>query len=107
MTELINLIYVLIKKELLFQEIVLNDIDENFLEENDVFLSSEKLIIKIRETYLKNEKFQRIINVKQIDNCKLSIDLRKKYQLKLKNCKIDDDLLRVNDKIIIFNDNVL
>ena len=107
MTELINLIYALIEKKLLFQEIVSNDIDENSFEKSDVFLSSEELMIKIRETYSKNEKFQRIINVKQINDCKISVDFRKKYQLKLRNCKIDDDLLRVNNKIVIFNDDVL
>ena len=36
-------------------------------------------MIKIRETYLKNEKFQRIINIKQIDDRKISINFRKKY----------------------------
>ena len=107
MTELINLIYALIEKKLLFQEIVSNDIDENSFEKSDVFLSSEELMIKIRETYSENEKFQRIINVKQINDCKISVDFRKKYQLKLRNCKIDDDLLRVNNKIVIFNDDVL
>ena len=70
-------------------------------------MSSKELMIKIRETYLKNKKFQRIINVKQVDDRKISIDFRKKYQLKLKNYKIDDDLLRVNDKIVIFNNNTL
>ena len=64
MTKLINLIYVLIEKELLSQEIVLNDIDENFFKKSDVSLSLKELMIKIRETYLKDEKFQRIINVK-------------------------------------------
>ena len=70
-------------------------------------MSSEELMIKIHETYLKNKKFQRIINVKQVNNRKISIDFRKKYQLKLKDCKIDDNLLRVNNKIVIFDDNVL
>ena len=57
MTELINLIYILIEKEFLSQKTVSNDIDENTFEKNDVSLSSEKLMIKIRETYLKDEKF--------------------------------------------------
>ena len=64
MTELINLIYALIEKEFLPQKIVSNDIDENSFEKNDVSLSSKKLMTKIRETYLKDEKLQRIINVK-------------------------------------------
>ena len=64
-------------------------------------------MIKIRETYSENEKFQRIINVKQADDRKISIDFRKKYQLKLKDCRIVDDLLRVNDKIVIFENDVL
>ena len=58
MTELVSLIYVLIEKELLFQEIVSNDIDENSFEKSDVFLSSEDLMIKIREAYSKDEKLQ-------------------------------------------------
>ena len=107
MTELVNLIYILIEKEFLLQEIVSNDINENFLEKSDVSLSSEKLMIKIREAYSENEKLQRIINVKQINNRKILIDFRKEYQLKLKNYKIDDGLLRVNDKIVIFDDDVL
>ena len=100
------MIYVLIEKKLLSQKVVSNDI-KNFFQKNNVFLSSEELMIRIHETYSKNEKFQRIINVKQADDRKISIDLRKKYQLKLKNCKIVDDLLRVNDKIVIFKNNVL
>ena len=64
-------------------------------------------MIKIRKTYSKNEKFQRIINIKQVDDRKISVDFRKEYQLKLKDCKIVDDLLRVNDKIVIFENNVL
>ena len=56
MTELINLIYALIEKELLLQKIVLNDIKNSF-EKSNVFLSSKELIIKIRETYSKDEKF--------------------------------------------------
>ena len=55
---------------------------------------------KIRETYSKNEKFQRIINVKEIKERKISIDFRKDYLLKLKNCKINNDFLYINDKII-------
>ena len=35
-------------------------------------------MIRIREIYLKDEKFQRIIYVKQVDNRKISIDFRKK-----------------------------
>ena len=62
---------------------------------------------KIRETYLKNEKLQRIINVKEIKERKILIDFRENYSLKLKNCKINDDLLRVNDKIVIFKNNLL
>ena len=70
-------------------------------------MSSEELMIKIRETYSKNKKFQRIINVKQVNDRKISIDLKKEYQLKLKNCKILENLLRVNDKIVIFKNDVL
>ena len=86
--------------------VVLNDI-EDFFKKNDALLSSKELMIRIRETYLKDEKLQRIINIKQIDNRKISTDFRKEYQLKLENCKIVDDLLRVNDKIVIFKNNVL
>ena len=39
MTELINIIYVLIEKELLFKEIVFNDVEQELFDENDVFLS--------------------------------------------------------------------
>ena len=62
---------------------------------------------RIRETYLKNERFQRIINVKKIKKRKISIDFRKNYSLKLRNCKVNDDLLLVNDKIVIFKDDLL
>ena len=79
MTKLISLIYTLIEKKFLFQKIVLNDIDENFFKKSNVFLSSKKLIIKICKIYLKNEKFQRIINIKQVDDRKISIDFKKKY----------------------------
>ena len=100
------MIYVLIEKELLFQKIVSNDI-KNLFEKSNASLLSKKLMIKIHKTYLKNEKFQQIINVKQVDDRKISIDLKKKFQLKLKNCRIIDNLLRVNDKIVIFENNVL
>ena len=53
--ELINLIYVLIEKELLSQKVVSNDI-EDFPQKSNAFLSSEELMIRIRETYLKDEK---------------------------------------------------
>ena len=62
---------------------------------------------KIREIYLKNEKLQRIINVKEIKKRKISIDFKKNYSLKLKNCKVNDNLLRVNNKIIIFENDLL
>ena len=62
---------------------------------------------KIREIYLKNKKFQRIINVKKIKKRKVSIDFRKNYSLKLKNCKVNDDFLLVNNKIVIFKNNLL
>ena len=104
--ELVSLIYVLIEEELLSQEVVLNDI-EDFFQESNALLSSEKLMIRIRETYSEDEKFQQIINVKQVDDRKISVDFRKKYQLKLKDCKVVDDLLRVNDKIVIFENDVL
>ena len=62
---------------------------------------------RIREIYSKNEKLQRIINVKKIKKRKISTDFRKSYSLKLKNCKINDDLLLVNDKIVIFENDLL
>ena len=62
---------------------------------------------RIRETYSKNERFQRIINVKKIKKRKISIDFKKNYSLKLKDCKINDDLLLINDKIVIFENNLL
>ena len=62
---------------------------------------------KIRETYLKNERFQRIINVKKIEKRKISTDFRKNYSLKLRNCKINDNLLYINDKIVIFKNDLL
>ena len=62
---------------------------------------------KIREAYLKNERFQRIINVKKIEKRKISIDFRKNYSLKLKNCKINENFLFVNDKIVIFENDLL
>ena len=42
---------------------------------------------KIREIYSKNEKHQRIINVKEMKERKILIDYRKNYSLKLKNIK--------------------
>ena len=62
---------------------------------------------KIRKTYLKNEKFQRIINVKEIKKCKILIDFRKNYSLKLNNYKVNDEFLCVNDKIVTFENNLL
>ena len=56
MTELINLIYVLIEKDLLFKKVVLNNIEQELFDESNVFLSLEQLMHKIREIYLKNEK---------------------------------------------------
>ena len=37
MIELINLIYVLIEKELLFKKVVLNNIEQELLDESNVF----------------------------------------------------------------------
>ena len=62
---------------------------------------------RIRETYLKNKKLQRIINVKKIEERKISIDFKKNYSLKLKNCNVNDDLLLINDKIVIFENDLL
>ena len=62
---------------------------------------------KIREAYLKNERLQRIINVKKLEKRKISTDFKKNYSLKLKNCKVNDDLLCINDKIVIFKNNLL
>ena len=101
------MIYVLIEKELLREEIVFNDIEQEFFDESDAFLSSKQLMNRIRKTYLKNKRFQRIINVKKIEERKISINFRKNYSLKLKNCKVNDDLLFVNDKIVIFENNLL
>ena len=107
MTKLINMIYALIEKELLFKKIVFNDVKQEFFDESNAFLSSKQLINRIRETYLKNERFQRIINVKKIKKRKISTDFRKNYSLKLKNCKVNNNLLFVNDKIVIFKNNLL
>ena len=107
MTELINMIYVLIEKEFLFEKVVFNDVEQKSLDENDVSLSSKQLMNKIRETYSKNERLQQIINVKKIEERKISIDLRKDYSLKLKDCKVNDDLLLINDKIVIFENDLL
>ena len=107
MTELISMIYVLIEKELLREKIVFNDIEQKSFDESDAFLSSKQLINKIRETYSKNKKFQRIINVKKIKKRKISIDFRKNYSLKLKNCKVNDDFLLINDKIVILENDLL
>ena len=107
MIKLINIIYVLVEKKLLSEEIVFNDVEQELFDESDVFLSSKQLMNKIREAYLKNKRFQRIINVKKIEKRKISTDFRKNYSLKLKNCKINDDLLFVNDKIVILEDDLL
>ena len=107
MIKLINLIYVLIEKEFLFKKVVSNDVEQESFDESNVLLLSKQLMNKIRETYLKNERLQRIINVKEIEKRKISIDFRKNYLLKLKNCKVNDDFLRVNDKIVIFENNLL
>ena len=101
------MIYVLIEKELLFEEVVFNDVEQEFFDESDVFLSSKQLINKIREAYSKNERLQRIINVKKIEKRKISINFRKNYSLKLKNCKVNDNFLFVNDKIVIFENDLL
>ena len=101
------MIYVLIEKKLLFEKVVFNDIEQESFDENNVFLSSKQLMNRIRETYSKNERLQQIINVKKIEKRKISIDFKKNYSLKLKNCKIYDDLLFVNNKIVIFKNNLL
>ena len=101
------MIYVLIEKELLRKKVVFNDIEQESLDESDALLSLKQLMNKIREAYSKNERFQRIINVKKIKERKISTDFRKNYSLKLKNCKVNDDLLLVNDKIVIFKNNLL
>ena len=101
------MIYVLIEKELLFEKVVSNDVEQEFFDESDVFLSSKQLINKIREAYSKNERLQRIINVKEIKERKILINFKKNYSLKLKDYKVNDDLLRINDKIVIFENNLL
>ena len=101
------MIYILIEKELLCEKIVFNNIEQQSFDESDTFLSSKQLMSRIREIYLKNERFQRIINVKKIKKRKISIDFRKNYLLKLKNCKVNDDLLLINDKIVIFKNDLL
>ena len=107
MTELISMIYVLIEKKLLFEKVVFNDIEQESFDKNDVFLSSKQLMNRIRETYLKNKRLQRIINVKKVKERKISIDFRKNYSLKLRDCKVYDDLLLINDKIVIFENDLL
>ena len=107
MTKLINIIYISIEKELLSEEVIFNDVEQEFFDENNAFLSSKQLMNRIRETYSKNERLQRIINVKRIKRRKISIDFRKNYSLKLKDCKVNDDLLLVNDNIVIFEDDLL
>ena len=62
---------------------------------------------RIREAYSKNKKFQRIINVKKIEERKISIDFKKNNSLKLKNCKVNDNLLLINDKIVILENDLL
>ena len=107
MIEFISIIYAFIEKEFLFKKVVFNDVEQKSFDESDVFLLSKQLINKIRKTYLKNERFQRIINVKKIEERKISIDFRKNYSLKLKNCKVNNNFLLINDKIIIFENNLL
>ena len=107
MIKLISIIYALIEKKLLFEEIVFNDVEQESFDENDALLSSKQFMNRIREAYLKNERLQRIINVKKIEERKISIDFKKNYSLKLKNYKINNDLLLVNDKIVIFENNLL
>ena len=101
------MIYVLIEKKSLFKKVVFNDVEQELLDESNAFLLSKQLMNKIRETYLKNERLQWIINVKKIKERKISTDFRKDYLLKLKNCKINDDFLFINDKIVIFENNLL
>ena len=101
------MIYVIIEDKFLSEEIVSNDVEQELFDENNAFLLLKQLINEICETYLKNEKLQRIINVKKIKKRKISIDFRKNYSLKLKDCKINDDLLYVNDKIVIFENDLL
>ena len=62
---------------------------------------------KIREAYSKNKKLQRIINVKKIEERKILINFRKNYSLKLKDCKDNDNSLLINDKIVIFENDLL
>ena len=107
MIKLINIIYVLIEKEFLRKKVVFNDIKQELFDESNVFLSSKQLMSRIRETYSKNKKLQRIINVKKIKERKILINFRKNYSLKLKNCKVNDDLLLINDKIVIFKNDLL
>ena len=107
MTELISMIYILIEKKLLFKKIVFNNVEQKSFDESDVFLSSKQLMNKIREAYLKNERLQRIINVKKIKKRKILTDFKKNYSLKLKNCKVNDDFLLINDKIVIFKNDLL
>ena len=101
------MIYILIEKEFLFEKVVFNNIEQEFLDENNVFLLLKQLMNKIREAYLKNERLQWIINVKKIEERKISTDFRKNYLLKLKNYKVNDEFLLVNDKIVIFKNDLL
>ena len=101
------MIYVLIEKELLFKKMIFNNVKQESFDESDAFLLSKQLMNRIREAYSKNERLQRNINVKKIEERKISIDFRKNYSLKLKNCKVNDDFLFVNDKIVIFKNDLL
>ena len=62
---------------------------------------------KIQEVYSKNKKFHRIINVKEIKERKILINFKKKYLLKLKDYKVNNNLLCINNKIVILKYNLL
>ena len=101
------MIYALAEKELLPEEVVSNDAEQEPPDESDAPLSPKQLMDRIREAYPKDERLQRIINAKKAEERKIPADLRKDYPLKLGDCKVNDDLLLVNDKIAIPEDDLL
>ena len=101
------MIYVMIEKEFLSKEVVLNNIKQELFNKSNVLLLSKQLMNKICEAYSKNKRLQRIINVKKIKERKILINFKKNYLLKLKDCKVNDDLLYINNKIVIFENDLL
>ena len=63
--ELISMIYALAEKELLSAEITTDANEKNSREEDETPLSSEKLMVQIREAYSQNEKLWQVIKAKE------------------------------------------